>query len=98
LASPLVISFQKYYEESIIIVSLCSCFGVADVGVGCSSRTGRGQFYAAASIIPGSVADAYKTAKRKLNEVSLRPVILYNPVSGSGNEAFTPGIGLAFRF
>lgn len=45
-----------------------------------------------------SVADAYKTAKRKLNEVSLRPVILYNPVSGSGSEAFTPGIGLAFRF
>ena len=45
-----------------------------------------------------SVTDAYKTAKRKTNEISLRPVLLYNPSDKSGSDAFAPGIGLAIRF
>lgn len=45
-----------------------------------------------------SVTDAYKTAKRKANEISLRPVLLYNPSYKSGSDAFAPGIGLAIRF
>lgn len=45
-----------------------------------------------------SVTDAYKTAKRKTNEISLRPVLLYNPSDKSGSDALAPGIGLAIRF
>ena len=45
-----------------------------------------------------SVTDAYKTAKRKVNENSLRPVVQYVPSSESGRDAFAPGIGLAVRF
>ena len=45
-----------------------------------------------------SVTDAYKTAKRKANEISLRPVLLYNPSDKSGSDALAPGIGLAIRF